>query len=291
MDLSIIIVSWNVCGHLEKCIESIYANVRGLSFEVIVVDNASRDDSVAMVESRFPEVKLIKNERNAGFCRGNNQGLEVYQGEFAVLLNPDTEVYDGAMDSMVAFLREHPDVGAVGPMLLSPEGLSMPNGTKFPTLRRELLGVTGLHEFRKAEYQLEGYGRDDFSKLAEVDVVCGACLLTRRALIDQIGGLDEALFMYFEEVDFCLRARKAGWRVFYVPEARVYHHWMQSVKQDYIGATRRLFRSQYLYFRKHHGLGPALLLRILSAWTVAFRSARIQGVRIRDRLLRKAPAA
>src|SRR5205085_7739242 len=135
-------------------------------------------------------------------------------------------------------------VGVVGPMLLSGQGLSMPNGTFFPTLRRELLGVTGLHQFRKKEYDREGYGRDDFTKLAEVDVVCGACMVMPRRVVDEVGVLDEHLFMYFEEVDFCLRAKKAGWKVFYVPESRVFHHWMQSVKQDYIGATRRLFRSQ-----------------------------------------------
>src|SRR5262249_43426039 len=128
----------NVRGHLERCLESIYSNVRDLSYEVIVVDNASRDDTVSMVESRFPHVRLIENDYNAGFCRGNNQGLEVYQGDFVVLLNPDTEVYPGAMEAMVKFLRDNPEAGVVGPMLLCPDGLSMPNGTKFPTLRREL---------------------------------------------------------------------------------------------------------------------------------------------------------
>lgn len=287
MDLSIIIVSWNTRDCLDKCLESIHANTLNLAYEVIVVDNASRDATGQMVREKHPDVILIENDTNAGFCRGNNQGLEIYKGELVVLLNPDTEVYEGALETLTGFLRERPDVGVVGPMLLSPEGLCMPNGTLFPTLRRELLGVTGLHQFRKKEYDLEGYGRSDFTQLAEVDVVCGACMMTRRTVVDQIGGLDEQLFMYFEEVDFCLRAGKVGWRVFYVPDARVFHHWMQSVKQDYIGATRRLFRSQYLYFRKHHGLPAALILRLVSYWTVTARAARIHAVRLRDRILKK----
>ncbi len=286
VDLSVIIVNWNVRDFLDRCLASLRQHVRDLTFEVIVVDNASKDDSVQMVRSKYPEVLLIANEANNGFCRGNNQGLEVARGEFVVLLNPDTEVYPGAMETLVAFLRDHPDVGVVGPMLLSPEGLHMPNGTRFPTLRRELMGVFGLHRFNQRAYDLEGYGREDFSQIAEVDVVCGACLMTRQSIVRQIGGLDEQLFMYFEEVDFCRRVKAAGWKVFYVPEARVYHHWMQSVKQDNIAATRRLFRSQFLYFRKHHGLAAAWLLRVLSSVTVATRTGRIVAVRVRDRILR-----
>ena len=286
VDLSVIIVNWNVRDFLDRCLASLRQHVRDLTFEVIVVDNASKDDSVQMVRSKYPEVLLIANEANNGFCRGNNQGLEVARGEFVVLLNPDTEVYPGAMETLVAFLRDHSDVGVVGPMLLSPEGLHMPNGTRFPTLRRELMGVLGLHRFNQRAYDLEGYGREDFSQIAEVDVVCGACLMTRQSIVRQIGGLDEQLFMYFEEVDFCRRVKAAGWKVFYVPEARVYHHWMQSVKQDNIAATRRLFRSQFLYFRKHHGLAAAWLLRVLSSVTVATRTGRIVAVRVRDRILR-----
>lgn len=287
VELSIIIVNWNVMGFLDRCLASIFEHVRHLRYEVIVVDNASRDGSVELVRSKYPQVHLIANEYNAGFCRANNQGIERAEGEFLVLLNPDTEVYPGAMETLVAYLRNHPDAGVVGPMLLSPGGLHMPNGTRFPTLRRELVGVLGLQRFNQRAYDLEGYGREDFTTEAEVDVVCGACLMTRRQVIEQIGGLDESLFMYFEEVDFCRRAKAAGWKVVYVPEARVYHHWMQSVKQDNIAATRRLFRSQFLYFRKHHGVAAAWLLRILSSITVAARTARILAVRMRDRLLRR----
>ncbi|MGC8667236.1 MAG: glycosyltransferase family 2 protein [Chthonomonadales bacterium] len=290
MDLSVIIVNWNVKDFLDRCLASLYQNVCGLAFEIIVVDNASRDGSVELVRSKYPQVRLIANEGNEGFCRANNQGLAVASGEFVVLLNPDTEVYPGAMEALVAFLRDHPDVGVVGPMLLSPGGLHMPNGTRFPTLRRELIGVLGLQKVNQRAYDLEGYGREDFTTVAEVDVVCGACLMTRRSVFEQIGGLDESLFMYFEEVDFCRRAKMAGWKVYYVPDARVYHHWMQSVKQDNIAATRRLFRSQFLYFRKHHGAAAAWLLRVLSAATVTLRTGRILGVRLRDRILQRGGA-
>jgi hypothetical protein len=286
MDLSIIIVNWNVRDFLKQCLDSIYRNVTGLSFEVILVDNASSDSSVEMVRERFPHVRIIANTKNAGFCRGNNQGIAASKGEYLVLLNPDTEVEEGALQTLINFAQEHPDVGIVGPMLLYPGGVLMPNGTLFPTLRLALLGATGLIYVRCLSSDLECYGREDFAGVAEVDVVSGACMLVRRRIFEQIGGLDEQLFMFYEEPDFCLRARKAGWHVFYVPQARVFHHWDgvgQSVKQDQIAAIRRQLRSEYLYFRKHHGLSVAVLLRAVGVWALATRTVLIVIRRARNR--------
>ncbi len=288
MDLSIIIVNWNVKDLLGRCLESIYNNVRDLEFEVIVVDNDSRDGSAELVKSAFPRVRLIANQDNAGFCRGNNQGIAIATGRYIVLLNPDTEVYEGSMETLARHLDEHSDVGAVGPMLMVQDGKQGRNGTRFTSPQFEISSLMGLYKRNPQKYDYEAYGRDDFTKQAEVDVICGACLMTRCEIVDKIGGLDESFFMYYEEVDFCRRVKKAGWRVFYVPEARVYHHWMQSAKQDSIAANRRLFRSQYLYFRKHYGLLPALAVGLFGYSTVIFRTARILAVRARDRILKTA---
>lgn len=294
VDLSIIIVNWNVCDFLDRCLDSIAENVTGISYETIVVDNASRDGSVSMVRDKHPGVRLIANTENAGFCRANNQGIEIARGRYVVLLNPDTEVYAGSMETLVEFLEAHNNVGIAGPMLLAPEGITAPNGTRFTTLLRELLGTTGLIGFFKDYHHRSAYGRDDFSASMQVDVVCGACLMTRRDVIDQIGGLDERIFMFYDEPDFCRRAKQAGWSTWYVAEAKVFHHWMQSVKQDNLNATRRYFRAQYFYFRKHHGLIPALTIRAVSSVALLFRSARIMQYRLRCRIagaLRREPVA
>ncbi len=285
MDLSIIIVSWNTEEYLRACLESVYRNAGDLELEVIVVDNASRDGTVDMVRGGFPHVRLIANADNAGFCKANNQGIEIAHGDLLLLLNPDTEVKPCALRALVDFLRTHPEAGVAGPMLLNTDGSIMPNGHTFPTVRRELMGITGLSQRRKAAYEADMYGREDFSVGTEVDVVCGAALLTRREVVERIGGLDEDLFMFYDEVDFCRRVRSAGWRVFYVPESRITHHWMQSVKQDVIRSMRRLFHAQYVYFSKHHGFIPALFLRTMSAMAIAYRASRIRGGAIKGRLL------
>ncbi len=291
LDLSIIIVNWNVSDYLDRCLRSIEENVRGVTYEVIVVDNASDDGSVAMVSEKHTDVAVIANRSNAGFCRGNNQGLEASQGENFILLNPDTEVRSGAMEAMVKFLREHPGVGVVGPKILSPDDLYMPNGSMFPSVWRELYRSFGFHHLIKQRYERDEFGRDDLDVEAEVDVVCGACLMGRRKVFEKIGGLDEKLFMYFDETDFCRRVKEAGWKVWYVPEARIFHHWMKSVRRDYIAAARRMSRSRYLYFKKHHGILAAMVLRLLNQPVVEFQCARIKAVQLRDRVLRRGAGA
>jgi hypothetical protein len=291
MDLSIVIVSWNVREYLDACLRSIQQNVCGLTYETIVVDNASRDGSAEMVRQSHPAVHLIANSENVGYCRGNNQGIGVTTGDFIVLLNPDTEVTEGAMERLVGFLREHLDVGIVGPMLKAPSSFTQPNGTRFPSFEGQLLEATGLRRWMENRYIGITYGRTDFSQTAQVDVVCGACLLARRDVFTALGGLDENLVMYFDEADFCRRARALGWKTWYVADACVFHHWMRSVSQQPIASTIRLYRSQLLYFRKHHGLMAALALRFITLGTVGSRAARIWGVSVRDRLLRRGAAA
>jgi len=282
LDLSIVIVNWNVRELLDGCLASLYANIAELSFEVIVVDNASQDDSIEMVRTKYPAAVLIANQENAGFCRGNNQGIEISRGDFVALLNPDTEVSSGAMEKMISFLKMNPNVGTVGPTLIDSKGKTEPNGTRFPTLLHELGKMMRLQGLLGVEYDFTGYEAEESTKVWSVDVVCGACMLIRRAVLEDIGGLDEQLFMFYEETDFCLRAHRAGWRTVYLPAARIFHHWMGSVRQDEIRSARRFFRSRYLYFRKHHGECSSLLLRLFGNGMVLFRIIKIRLVRVRE---------
>lgn len=251
-DLSVVIVTWNTRDLLAACLQALPAAMGELSAETWVVDNASSDGTVAMVRERFPGVRVIANEQNRGWSGGNNQALEQSAGRCLLLLNADTEPRPGSLAALVRFLDEHPDVGACGPMLLFGDGRVQGNGRVFPTFWKEFLDVTGLRHLALGAYiRRFGWGREDFTKLAEVDEVTGSCLLARREAVEQIGLLDEQFFMYYDEVDWCCRMKAAGWRIFYVPEAQVVHHVAASAKQVGFETYRRLFESQRRYFRKH----------------------------------------
>lgn len=260
VDLSIVIVSYNTCAMLRDCLRALPASVEGLTVETFVVDNASPDDSARMVAEEFPEVRLFANQENAGFTRANNQALKLSTGRYVLLLNPDTEPEPESLTLLVRYMDAHPDVGAVGPMLLNTDGSLQKNGRTFPTPWREFLGHTGLRNLMPNRPNWE-YGRDDFDVAWETDTVTGACLLTRHTIMDQVGMLDEEFFMFYEEVEWCWRIKKAGWKILYLPESRVKHHWMGSVRQQSRVMTIRLFKSMLVYYRKTAGPGTQLAAR------------------------------
>ncbi len=229
-DLSIIIVNLNNKQLLKDCLYSIYQQTKKISFEVIVIDNASTDGSVEMVKLSFPEAQVAANQENVGFAKANNQALALANARYALLLNNDTVVKDGAFDKLVEFMDNHPRAGACGPRLLNPEG----------TIQRQ--GSWLSRRFWLAK------------KPVTVDFVVGACLLVRKEVVDQVGYLDENLFFYNEDLDWCLTIRKAGYKIYFLPEAEVIHFGGAS--------SRRAFNPQLLvegfkgglYFcRKHYG--------------------------------------
>lgn len=229
------------------------------------MDNASSDGSAEMVTESFPETLLIRNPSNNGFAAANNLGLERASGEYVMLLNPDAELRPNAAQFMIEFAGLHPEVAVIGPQLLNSDGTLQKSGQKFPSLARELLHITKLYRLMGGSFEGHyDWGRDDFDRLAEVDSVCGACMLVRISAIDSVGTLDERFFMYYEEVDWCFRMKAAGWKVYYLPDAQVVHHSGQGAKQIGLSKMRIAYESQYLYFKKHHGLAQALLLRIIS---------------------------
>ena len=253
--LSIIIISWNTKALLVECLESVESGLhewilRG-EVETFVVDNASRDDSVAAVRSRFPWVTLIENTGNVGFAAANNQAIERSTGEYVLLLNPDTRVIGDALQQLVDFLDAHPEAGANGARLLNADGTLQPSCSPAPTLLREasrMFHLDALHPL--GVYRMQTWPT---TEPREVDVIQGACLLLRRDLLAQVGGLDETYFMYSEEVDLCMRVQRTGARLYWVPTSQVIHYGGQSSRQVATPMFLQLYRSKVLLFRKYHG--------------------------------------
>jgi GT2 family glycosyltransferase len=265
-DVSVVVVSWNTRDLLLPCLAAVPAAVAPYSAEVLLVDNGSADGTVAAVREQFPEVHVIANPDNRGFTRANNQALAVARGRFLLLLNPDTEARPGSLATLIRYLESHPEYGACGPKLLYPDGRLQPNGRHLPTLWREFLAASGLRRLNPAAFETRlEWGREDFSRTVDVEEVSGACLMARREAVEQVGLLDEQLFMYYEEVDWCARMKAAGWKTAYVAEAEVVHHVAQSVKQAGFAVYRAFYESQFRYHRKH-GTPPVWLSMRLLSW-------------------------
>ena len=263
MVLSIVIVSWNVSDLLNACLASIYEHKGELDIEVIVVDSASADDSVYMVESTFPQVKLLAQKENVGFPRGNNIGMAEATGRYLMLLNPDTVVVGDALQQLVRFLDEHPDVGVVGPQLRFGDGTIQSSRRRFPSVWTGFFESTWLQPYAPKPLLEHFYVEDKADyELCEVDWVMGAALVTRREIVDQIGGMDPEYFMYSEELDWCRRIKAAGWRVFYLPAAQIIHYQGKSSEQASTARHINFNRAKLRYFRRYHGSAAAAFLRL-----------------------------
>ena len=280
IDLTIVIVSWNVRDLLRRCLQSIEAEARraidGLALEIVVVDNASSDGSVEMVRAEFPHVRLVANEENRGFTVANNQGLLLGQGRYLLLLNPDTEVIDDALATMVHTMDGQPEIGALGPQLRYPDGSLQSSRRRFPTFATALVESTVVQEWWGDNRVLRRYYMADTpdDAIQAVDWVVGACLLVRRQTYEQIGGLDEGFFMYSEELDWCRRIKDAGWLVVYLPKATVIHHEGRSSEQVVPARHIHFQSSKVRYFRKHHGTFQAEALRWFLLATYVYQLGR-----------------
>lgn len=256
MDLSIIIINWNVKDLLQKCLESIYRETKDISFEVFVIDNASSDGSAEMVIENFPEVKLIVNTENKGFAKANNQGIKESSGKYILLLNPDTEIISNVFLKMIEVFKEDEKLGILGPKLLNSDKSLQSSIRRFPTLFSQTLILLKIHHFLPNLKTFKKYfARDfDYSREQSVDQVMGACFMIRKKMLEQIGVLDEKFYIWFEEVDYCKRAKKAGWNVAYTPNAEVIHYGGQSFQQKLSLEKQKIFnKSLRYYFRKHYG--------------------------------------
>lgn len=256
MKLSIIIVSYNTKKLLADCINSIESSLQKLKYEIIVVDNCSSDGSVDLLKSQFQKVKIIENNYNAGFAKANNQGLLVCSGDYILLLNSDTLVLGDALSTLVEFMDMHTETAICGPRLLNSDmTLQLPCRRGFPRLINSISHFSGLSRVFPKSSVLGSYLMTymDSSIDHEVDAVSGACLLVRREILSTIGGLlDEAFFMHFEDIDLCFRAKKSGYKVYYVHNAEVIHLKGQSSKLRSEGVTRNFFDSALIYFKKNY---------------------------------------
>ncbi len=269
-DVSIIVVSWNTCDLLLACLASIQQSVGTLSADVWVVDNGSTDQSVSAVRSQFPDVRVLVNRDNLGFAAANNQGIAASNARYVLLLNSDTVAFPNAIEQLVHFADRHPAAGVVGPMLINPDGTFQGSFLDFPSFYRELLNVTGLGRRLKGSWY-PNYGPEHAQVARPVEVVQGACMLVRRSAIEHVGVMDEAYFMYSEETDWCLRHARAGWELWYLPDAIVKHYGGQSTAQVKYEMLQALYRSKVRFFRKHYGRTRALILQGLFVAVLRFK--------------------
>ena len=250
MDLSIIIVNWNTRDLLCQCLDSLTQKVEGIEMEILVVDNGSTDGSVAAVRDKFPGVRLIENPVNMGFAKANNQAISLSSGEYLLLLNPDTQVKDETVVKMLSFMDAHAEAGLVGAQLLNADGSKQNSIANFPSLATELLNKSLLRRLFPEKFP--GKGRD-YPGPVEVDSVIGACMMVRRKAVEQMGLLDEKFFLFLEETDWCYRIKKAGWKVYHIPQAEIFHFQGKSAEAEKGKARIEYYRSRYHYFRKNRG--------------------------------------
>lgn len=287
-DLSIVVVNWNVRELLRRCLESIlgsdglsvvgldtlrYPTGQGWTAEVTVVDNASADGSAAMLAQDYPWVRVVANPDNRGFTRANNQGLALSRGRYVLFLNPDTELAPAALGQMLAYAEAQPQVGVIGPQLRYGDGSVQSSRRRFPTLATFFLESTVVQRWWPQNRVLSRYyvlDRPD-DATSQVDWVVGACMLLRRAVLDQIGGFDEGFFMYSEELDLCRRAVDAGWQVVYLPAAVVTHYEGKSSEQVVAARHIRFHSSRVRYVRKYHGQLAAAAVRSFLLLTFVYQ--------------------
>ncbi len=273
-DLSIVIVNWNVRDLLRRCLMSALSPQAEQtppcdSVEIIVVDNASTDGSVDMLQAEFPQLTLVANADNRGFPAANNQGIAAAQGRYVLALNPDTEILGDALATLVRYMDAHPDVGIVGPQLLNPDGSVQSSRRRFPTLPILFLESTWLAALAPRALRRYYFLDQPDDITLDVDWITGAAMLARREAVQQVGGMDEGFFMYSEELDWCRRVKAAGWRVVYHPAAQIIHYVGKSSEQAVPSRHINFQRSKVRYARKYHGprVATALRLYLLGLYT------------------------
>jgi GT2 family glycosyltransferase len=274
--VSVVIVSFNTKNLLRECLESLQTETAGIPSEVFVVDNLSLDGSADLVELEFPQVRLIRSDRNLGFAAANNRAFELATGQYVVLLNSDAFLHPGALRKAIHYMDRDPGIGLGGARLVGRNGSWQPSARLFPSLLNDFLTLSGL----AAKYPESAFfGRFDRTWAdqnleAEVDWVPGAFSIIRRSVLQRIGFFDENFFLYYEEVDLCRRIQFAGYSILYWPDVKVIHlggessKTVQTLTMSRSGAQLGLWRmrSEFLYYRKHHGSGAWMVKQMEECW-------------------------
>ncbi len=254
MRLSVVIVSYNVYPFLDNCLRSIRQAMVGIEGEVIVVDNASVDGTPQQLQEHYPDVELISNRENVGFAKANNQGIRIAQGEFVLLLNPDTVVSEDTFTKCISFMDAHPKTGAIGVKMLDGSGSYLPESKRgLPTLTASFMKMTGLYRLFPTSRKWNSYyqGHVDADETAEVDVLCGAFMFMRKEALNKAGLLDEDFFMYGEDIDLSYRITGAGYAIHYLPTTNIIHYKGESTKKSTLNYVLTFYEAMLIFTRKH----------------------------------------
>ncbi|MGE5411561.1 MAG: glycosyltransferase [Clostridiales bacterium] len=272
IDLSIIIVNFNVKEFLQNLLNSIQRSSPGISKEIIVVDNASDDGSVEMLEEKFPGVKLIANKKNVGFGIANNMGLEISSGRYVLLINPDTIVQEDTFEKLISFFESTPDAGLAGCKVLNSDGtLQLACRRGFPGPWASFCKVTGLSSFFPKSKLFAKYNLTylDENKTYEVDAISGAFMLMKREVYQAVGGFDSQFFMYGEDLDLCYRIQKAGYKVYYFHDTQIIHYKGESTKRSSIDETKVFYDAMHLFVKKH--FSSSFIVEVILQFAIALR--------------------
>jgi len=267
-DVSFSITNYNTKDLLARCIDSVIKGVRGHSYEIIVVDDASGDGSAAMVRQKYPQIKVIENGTNKGYVISNNIGIRASGGRYVVSLNSDTLVLDGSIDRIIRFMDKNPDAGAAGPKLLNSDGsIQLQARRGFPAPLNSFFYFSGLSRLFPKNRFMGGYLLSylDDRTTVEVDSLCGAAMVVRREVMSEVGLMDESFTMYGDDIDWCYRIKDAGWKVYYLPDAEIIHYGGRG------GSRRKSYRNIFefhramaVFYGKHYAKRSLFLVN----WTV-----------------------
>ncbi len=274
MDLSIIIVNYNVRYFLEQALVSVFKAVDGIEVEVFVVDNNSVDDSVSMVKAKFPEVILIENNDNPGFSIANNQALKIAKGKYQLLLNPDTVVKEDTFKKCISFFEKTPEAGALGVCMIDGSGKFLPESKRgFPSPSVAFYKISGLSKLfpNSKKYNQYHLGYLDENKTWEVDVLSGAFMMIKKEVLDKIGFLDEQFFMYGEDIDLSYRIKKGGYKNYYFSDTQIIHYKGESTKKGSLNYVKAFYNAMILFAEKHFDKSKAGLFTFLISLAIYFK--------------------
>jgi GT2 family glycosyltransferase len=264
MDTSVVIVSWNVKDLLRENLQALFRSRGDIVFEVFVVDNNSEDGTVEMLGKEFPEVKVIANKDNLGFAKANNMAIERAKGRYILLLNPDMKVLPDTLGNMVSWMDSRPEAGVAGCKLVTENGDIVPHVRRFPTVWDQAAVTVKIPHIFPGILNKYISANFDYETEQEVDTIRGSFFMIRKEALEELGGLDERYFIWFEEVDYCKKAKQAGWKVMYTPTAKCMDYVGKSFVQVPRGKTQKYFRDSMLkYFYKWHPAWQYWVLKIL----------------------------
>lgn len=285
--LSVIIVNYNVEYFIDQCLNSVKKSVTNHPFEIIVIDNASIDGSVELLKEKYPEYNLIFNQDNLGFSKANNQGIEISQGEYVLLLNPDTVVEESTFDKVINFMDQHPKAGGLGVRMIDGKGRFLPESKRgLPAPLVAFYKIFGLSRIFPKSKRFSQYHLGHLSEFEtnKIDVLSGAFMLMRKEALNKVGNLDEHFFMYGEDIDLSYRIQKGGFDNYYFPETTIIHYKGESTKKSSVNYVFVFYRAMIIFAKKHFTGNDAWLFSFLINLAIYFRAFLAISVRFIERI-------